>query len=408
MKLQLALDTMTIPQCLDILSLVAPDIDIIEIGTPLIIREGLSAVRQIRRAYPDKQILADLKIADAGAHEAQLGFDSGADLVTVLAAADKQTIQDAVKVAHQSGKQILVDLIGQDVTAERIARLENMKPDLICVHNAVDQQALGRQATADLAAARPWVRSASLAVAGGVNPDNIVSIASLQPDVVIVGSGITSARDPAAAARQIRQAMTLCEQTVRPADTRLPIADLVAQVLFEINFNLQKTPWADYEFFLQQLIASPRLFIAGAGRSGLVARAFAMRLMHLGKPVFVVGDVVTPAIGPDDTLLILSGSGETSGLVQIAKKARTIGSTLLVATIQPRSTLGLLADLVLHVNGASPKAVQQETDAVTTILPMGSLFEQSLAILLETTVIRLMEQMKTSEESMFARHANLE
>ena len=122
MKLQLALDTMTIPQCLDILSLVAPDIDIIEIGTPLIIREGLSAVRQIRRAYPDKQILADLKIADAGAHEAQLGFDSGADLVTVLAAADKQTIQDAVKVAHQSGKQILVDLIGQDVTAERIAR----------------------------------------------------------------------------------------------------------------------------------------------------------------------------------------------------------------------------------------------------------------------------------------------
>ena len=145
-----------------------------------------------------------------------------------------------------------------------------------------------------------------------------------------------------------------------------------------------------------------------ADLSGLVARAFAMRLMHLGKPVFVVGDVVTPAIGPDDTLLILSGSGETSGLVQIAKKARTIGSTLLVATIQPRSTLGLLADLVLHVNGASPKAVQQATDAVTTILPMGSLFEQSLAILLETTVIRLMEQMKTSEESMFARHANLE
>jgi len=425
MKLQLALDTQTISQCLDILARVSDDIDIIEIGTPLIIREGLAAVRAIRKAYPDKLILADLKIADAGAHEAQLGFSAGADIVTVLAAVDGLTILEAIQTAHRTGNQVLVDLIGLEITAELIMRLESLSPDLICVHNAVDLQAQGRQATGDLAVTRPLVRSAALAVAGGINPKNILEIVSLKPDVIIVGSGITSAPDPAVAARQIRKAMDQFEQrtlsqvsgsspkgtvSVHLPETRsdwitVHIAD---EILTDIGKNLHKVAWSDFERFVQAITSSSRLFLAGAGRSGLVARAFAMRLMHVGKSVYAVGEVVTPAIGMGDRLVIVSGSGETSGLVQIAQKALTSGAVLSLITIQPESTLGRMADQVLKVPGAVHMVTQTSTDATTGILPMGSLFELSVAILFETVIIQLMAYLQVDEKSMFERHANLE
>jgi 3-hexulose-6-phosphate synthase/6-phospho 3-hexuloisomerase len=425
MKLQLALDTLTIPQCLEILAQVGPDVDIIEIGTPLIIREGLEAVRIIRQAWPDKLVLADLKIADAGAHEARLGFDAGADIVTVLGAVDDQTIREAIQEARRCSKQVMVDMIGLSVSPLQIDRLEVLAPDLICVHNAVDRQAMGRQAVADLAAARPLVRQAELAVAGGVNPGNVETLAKHLPDVVVVGSGITSASDPKAAAHLIRLALDAAEQsrpaavatTTRPAATpavrrsaaaSLAITDLTAALAEELAVNLRHVSQPDYQAFLDQLSGSSRLFVAGAGRSGLVARAFAMRLMHLGRCVYVVGEIVTPAIGADDTLLILSGSGETASLVQMARKAKACGARLLLVTIQPTSTLGQLADTVLRMPGAAPKAAQTDQDSVISILPMGSLFEQSLSLLLEATVIKLMVQEQAPEEAMFARHANLE
>lgn len=154
------------------------------------------------------------------------------------------------------------------------------------------------------------------------------------------------------------------------------------------------------------VLRAKRVFLAGAGRSGLMARAFAMRLVHLGLQAFVVGDATTPAIAKEDLLIIASGSGETASLVGQAKKASAIGAAVGLVTIFPASAIGRLASHIVAIPAPTPKSSQKQ-DAVS-IQPMGSLFEQSLLITLDGVVLLLMAETGVSAEEMFARHANLE
>lgn len=149
-----------------------------------------------------------------------------------------------------------------------------------------------------------------------------------------------------------------------------------------------------------------RVFIAGAGRSGLMMRATAMRIMHLGLEVYVVGDVVTPGIAPGDLLLIGSGSGATASLVAAAEKARQLGAEVALITIDPTSVIGQIASTVVTVPAPSPKARQQ--GAITSVQPMGSLFEQSLLLVGDGLILLLMQRLNTNSATMFQRHANLE
>ena len=156
------------------------------------------------------------------------------------------------------------------------------------------------------------------------------------------------------------------------------------------------------------LAAAPRVFVAGAGRSGLMMRAFAMRLVHLGLESHVVGDATTPSVRAGDLLVIGSGSGETESLCAMARRARHLGAGLALITIVPTSTIARLADPVVRLDAPSPKADVPGRGRRVSIQPMGSLFEQSLLLLLDTVVLRLAAARGITPEQMFARHANLE
>jgi len=180
-------------------------------------------------------------------------------------------------------------------------------------------------------------------------------------------------------------------------------------VLDELGETMRAVDPGGLRALEERLVAARRVFVAGAGRSGLVVRAFAMRLMHLGLQVYVVGDVTTPAFAAGDLLVIGSGSGETDSLCAVARKAKALGGVLAVVTIVPSSTLGQLAEVVVRVDAHSPKAAAQAAATRRrSVQPMGALFEQTRLLLLDAVVMRLAAARGTSPEELFARHANLE
>jgi 3-hexulose-6-phosphate synthase len=207
MKLQLSLDFISIPDAEALLEEIHQDVDIIEAGTPLIIKEGIVAVRILKEAYPDKLVLADLKIADAGYHEAEIAFEAGADIVTVLSFADDSTIRGAIEAAKKYGKEVMVDMIGSVNIAERSAEIENFGVDYICVHTAVDVQASGKNPLEDLQSLKKTVKRIYTAVAGGIKLETVADIAREKPDVIIVGGGITSSIDKKKTTEAIRAIM---------------------------------------------------------------------------------------------------------------------------------------------------------------------------------------------------------
>jgi 6-phospho-3-hexuloisomerase len=144
-----------------------------------------------------------------------------------------------------------------------------------------------------------------------------------------------------------------------------------------------------------------RVFVLGEGRSGLVMRMFAVRLMHLGKPTFVVGETTTPAIESGDFLIACSGSGETAVTCLLAEKAVAAGSTLAALTADPESRLAQAANLVVDV----PTQHKLGSTGVETVQYGASLFEQCALVLCEAIVLGLMPE---RTDAVVARHANLE
>lgn len=207
MRLQLSLDRLDISGALELLSETADQVDIIEVGTPLLIREGLRAVRQIRAAYPQHQILADLKAMDGGAYEAEMAVTAGANIVTVLAAANSSTIQGAIQAAHRLGGLVMVDMIAVQDLAGRAKQVDQMGADYVCVHTAKDIQSSGHTPLQDLKVVSSLLCKAGTAVAGGIGLSLMGEIAELRPEIVIVGGSITGAPSPRAAAAAIRRCM---------------------------------------------------------------------------------------------------------------------------------------------------------------------------------------------------------
>ncbi|HEX6480025.1 MAG TPA: 3-hexulose-6-phosphate synthase [Ktedonobacteraceae bacterium] len=204
--LQLAIDTLTPREAVALVERVHPSIDLIEAGTPFIKRFGLGVLDLFRRVAPNKLIVADLKAMDAGAYEASIAFDAGADIMTVLGCASDETILGALHEANRRQRCIAVDLIAVPDKLERARQLENMGVHYICIHAGIDQQALGITPLADLEQIRLAV-STPLVVAGGINVNSIHAVASLGPAVVVVGSYITSASNPEAVCSALHTAL---------------------------------------------------------------------------------------------------------------------------------------------------------------------------------------------------------
>ena len=182
--------------------------------------------------------------------------------------------------------------------------------------------------------------------------------------------------------------------------------DYYPTVLREIKETLGEIDQANITYFLKQIMDAQRIFIAGVGRTGMVMRCFAMRLMHLGIEVQIIGDITTTAVGKNDLLLIGSGSGETGSILSIARKAHNLGVHILLITINPDSSIGDLAQACLKIPAPSPKLSQKHEKS--SIQPMGSLFEQALLLTLECIAGMIMQEKKLDSDSMFLNHANLE
>ena len=156
------------------------------------------------------------------------------------------------------------------------------------------------------------------------------------------------------------------------------------------------------------------VLVVGAGRSGLVGRAFAMRLMHLGFRTYVVGETITPAIGPNDVLVAISGSGSTAVVVTAAEAAKRVGAKVIAITSYRDSPLAKIADHVVVVPGRTKTAVEQDyfsrqiLGIHEPLAPLGTLFELGTAVFLDSIVAELMYRLGKSEVEMKYRHAIIE
>jgi 6-phospho-3-hexuloisomerase len=158
--------------------------------------------------------------------------------------------------------------------------------------------------------------------------------------------------------------------------------------------------------FVERILSAGRVFCSGAGRSGLMVKAFAMRLMQIGLSSYVVLEIVTPSIGKGDLLVVGSGSGETSLLLLNAEKAKRCGAGVALITIFPESSIGSVSDIIVRIPASSPK-VSHKIQA-TSPQPGGSLYEQCLLIFLDAVVMSVMRAKEIDPGIIMTRHANLE
>lgn len=187
---------------------------------------------------------------------------------------------------------------------------------------------------------------------------------------------------------------------------------LIVENLDEIIDRLDRETIRD---MVQKILQGERVFVMGAGRSGLVAKAFAMRLMHLGFSVYVVGETTTPAVRPQDIMIAISGSGETHSIADLGKIVKDIGSTLITVTSKKESTLGRISDVAMIL----PSKTKNDLDAggylernirgdYKNLPPLGTSFEITSLIFLDSIISQLIMLTGASEAELKSRHTNIE
>jgi 6-phospho-3-hexuloisomerase len=171
------------------------------------------------------------------------------------------------------------------------------------------------------------------------------------------------------------------------------------KILEEIKKVLEKNSESSEKDIVKEIKKAKKIFVFGQGRSGLMAKSFAMRLAQMGKKTFVVGETITPSIGNKDLLLVVSGSGETKTVIDIVKEAKSVNAKIFCITSNNKSTIAKQSDKIIILN-AKTKVCGK------SIEPLGSLFEQSTLIFLDAVILGLMG--KNTETKMKKRHATLE
>lgn len=185
----------------------------------------------------------------------------------------------------------------------------------------------------------------------------------------------------------------------------LALKTALEEILHENECILKQIDEAVIAELLERLRISPHIFVTGKGRSGLIARCFAMRLMHLGLKAYVVDETITPAIGPGDLLIACSGSGETEETCLAAEKACKVGAQVVAITADDRSRLALAASSVVVLPTPHKKSAHAAFHSVQYV---GSLFEQSTLLFCDGLVLLAMRAWQASSVELAERHANLE
>lgn len=182
---------------------------------------------------------------------------------------------------------------------------------------------------------------------------------------------------------------------------RVRLREAAHYILNQMRASVDDMADGDVERFIGLIDRARSVVVFGRGRSGLVGRAFVMRLLHLGVPSYFVGETVSPPVHEDDLVVLISGSGETFSVTVTGQIAKKLGAKIVALTSNRESTLGKLADLTLVLH--TPDSVRQRE-----LAPLGTLFEASAGIFFDALVAELMSRRGESEDSMRKRHATLE
>jgi 6-phospho-3-hexuloisomerase len=172
----------------------------------------------------------------------------------------------------------------------------------------------------------------------------------------------------------------------------------------------------DVDKFINEILNAKRVYVMGAGRSGLVAKAFAMRLMHLGMQAYVIGETITPALNTGDLMVVFSGSGRTKTVADIAETGKEIGAHICLITSNADSRIGRIADCIVIIeqfrddvkDDAAEFEIRQMLGDHKSFAPLGTLFETASMIFADAVISRLMEITQTDENALKNRHANIE
>jgi 6-phospho-3-hexuloisomerase len=198
------------------------------------------------------------------------------------------------------------------------------------------------------------------------------------------------------------------------------IAIFMEQMAESIRQTTSRLDKAQISAFFQRMLLANRVYIAGAGRSGLIARAFAMRLLHLGFDVYVVGETVTPALQQGDTLVVFSGSGETHTMATYCRTVKDLGGFVCLITASPDSAISRTADCVVNLGDltgyyrgdASTFEERQVTGQYRSIAaafaPLGTLFETLALVFSDAVISALMEARKEGALELKGRLTNME
>lgn len=199
------------------------------------------------------------------------------------------------------------------------------------------------------------------------------------------------------------------------SNNSIQVKDKAIILLDVIKENLSQLEEKEVEQFIEilKLHKNNKLLIMGAGRSGLVGRAFAMRLLHLGFNAFVLGDTIVPSIDKDDLVIAISGSGSTKLVVTATEAAKQVGASIISITSYPSSPVAKLSAYIILLKGRVEVSTKdyfarQILGLHEPLAPLGTVFEDSAMLLLDAVIASLMAQLKVEESEMRKRHANIE
>lgn len=206
MKLQLALDTPDLTHELELAGKVAAQVDLIEAGTPLLIREGIRVVRELRRRHRGRPIVADIKVIDAGEPIAELAFAAGATVVTVLGVASDDVIERVVRSAKRYDGHVMADSLSLTNIPERARQLRDLGVDLLCINRRGFNYTKGQNKEERLNELAELVEQIDLPVylAGGIDVPELIRLRDWPLAGVIVGAAIADAPSPIGAAKKMR------------------------------------------------------------------------------------------------------------------------------------------------------------------------------------------------------------
>ncbi|HMK16065.1 MAG TPA: 6-phospho-3-hexuloisomerase [Methanomicrobiales archaeon] len=195
-----------------------------------------------------------------------------------------------------------------------------------------------------------------------------------------------------------------------------PVQDMMRLMASKVRSIANGISDEEVDALIREILAAKRVYVMGAGRSGLVAKAFAMRLMHLGLTSYVVGETVTPALTPEDLVVVFSGSGETKTVADIAESAKEIGTRLCLITSKRESRIGRVADSCVVIESqrdtigdeTAEFEIRQMMGKHKSFAPLGTLFETASVIFADAVISRLMEIKGVNVETLKGRHVNIE